>query len=311
MKTKENSIKKSWSRGIGFFLALAVVIAGCTSIDAPVGTDDNGVKSFEDLNINVKYAESYDQTTVTFSRHWPNSISTSLAKNVEGGGELMIDYERVHEVIAFDEDGYMSSTLEFLEGDSEMGMPESVYEQVKAEMPAKDPSDNPVAKIVMTDGLMRQYGKDGTIKSEFPIDKEALRIDPEWLEVLRDSTSDEGNTQNTIKNNIRVLEDSGIKYSVVNGFYAKYEMPPSPEGVADGVSKQEYVRDLRNGNIISYAELNAKGEYLNVTESRYSTIEGIPVLKHEVYYTFGNVNGHWGISERSVMTRENIQIIIN
>lgn len=311
MKTSVNSIVGKLGKTAALFGVLAIIIASCTQMESPFSVQEPDVKSFEDLNINVKYAESYDQTTITYSRHWPSSISTGLAKTVsDGEGEIMVDYERVHEIVAFDEDGYMSTSIEFLEGDSEMNMPESAYEELSEVMPAKASDYNPVTRIIIDDGKISQYGKNGDLLFELPIDKESYRIDPKLLNAA-EATSQSQNAHSAVQGNIAYLNSIGINHSIIGEFYAKYETKAAGLDLEDGVDKKQYVRDLRNGNLLVYAEINSDGKYLNIIESRYTDIEGASILSSESYYTFGDINGKWGISERSVMTRENIKIIKN
>ena len=67
----------------------------------------------------------------------------------------MVDYERVKEVVAFDEQGYMASSIEFLEGDQSMNMPEEIYKSLKEYMPAKDVNHDPIIKQEMSNGVIK------------------------------------------------------------------------------------------------------------------------------------------------------------
>ncbi|MEP1304927.1 MAG: hypothetical protein ABJK11_03485 [Balneola sp.] len=145
MKSELNSIKQF--RGVILLLGVGILLSfACKQATGSFDTSEEK-PIIEDLNINVKYAESYDQTVTTFSRIWPDDISAGFEKGkLNEGGELLVDYERTREVLAFDEDGYMSSVSEFLEGDGEMNMPEEAFNDFKDIMPARSNDYDPVVK---------------------------------------------------------------------------------------------------------------------------------------------------------------------
>lgn len=290
---------------------LAIIITSCTKVDSPFSVEESDVKSFEDLNINVKYAESYDQTTITYSRHWPSSISTGLNKSLsDSDGEFMIDYEKVREVIGFDEDGYMSTSIEFLEGDSEMGMPEEAYENLKNTMPNPGMEHDPMVRIESTNGIERSYGKSGNILYEMEYDPEEFRVDVSYLESLNQS-GDSSDVDASILNNSVRLESQGISFTLVNGFYAKYDIPANQDQEKEGIGLFQEVMDLRNGEVIASSIKSDDEKYLEIVERRYASINNQSVLSREIRYNFGVVNGTWGISTRTVTQRENIQVIKN
>jgi hypothetical protein len=290
------------------FGAIVMLTAGCKqatgSLD--IAEEEPGI---QDLNINVKYAESYDQTVTTYSRLWPEGISAGFGKGkLNEGGELLVDYERTREVLAFDEDGYMSSVSEFLEGDGEMNMPEETYNELKATMPARSNDYDPVVKTVMEGGSLDYYSESGELVFSYPVDKEEYWIDPAVFDSLK---AHETETSQSVKNNLQKLTDEGIQFERIGEFYAGYSMEASAELKADGISKEKYVRDLRNGNILVYATLNPSGEYISVTRSSFSFHQGLPVLSSEERLQFGIINNSWGIIGRTKMTRQNIKVILN
>ena len=311
MKITANSIVGKLARGILLIGVLTIIITGCTNVDSPFSVQETDVKSFEDLSINVKYAESYDQTTITYSRHWPSSISSGIEKTVSNSsGEFMVDYERIHEVVAFDEDGYMSTSTEFLEGDSETGMPESAYEEFKDQMPSHGIEHDPLVRIESGNGVERGYGKSGNILYEMEYNPEEFRVDISLLDSLN-HTGDTSSSSGSIQNNILRLQNEGVNFDLIEGFYAKYNLVPTQEQSKYGIGLMQEVMDLRSGEIIASSIQSLDGKYLQVVESNYQHVNDRSVLSREVRYSFGIVNGKWGISTRTVTQREKIQVINN
>lgn len=286
--------------------ALSIFLTGCAGFESPVTTEEKVVPSLDGLNLNVKYAESYDQTTITYSREWPGSIATGLQKEASGSGEILIDYERVHEVVTFDEEGYMSTSLEFLEGDSEMGMPESLYNELKESMPSHSYDHDPLVKIIASNGIETGYGKSGAVLYEFEYNPDEFKVD---LTLLDDSDqTSNSSTEQSIQQNISRLEADGLNYDLVEGVYAKYQLPASQELKKEGVGLFQEVMDLRSGEIIASSIQDIEGKYLEVVERNFQSIDGSSIMNGEIRYNFGMIDGQWDITTRTVMSRENIQI---
>lgn len=312
MKTSVNSIVGKPGKATALFGVLAIIIASCTQVESPFSVQEPDVKSFEDLNINVKYAESYDQTTITYSRHWPSSISTGLAKTVsDGEGEIMVDYERVHEIVAFDEDGYMSTSIEFLEGDSEMNMPESIYNSLKGEMPANGSDYDPVIRTELKEGTLRYFSKSGKLVFEQQLNKDDYWINPEDLDALNNNGPDSTSTNQSIEGNLKKLELSGISFNRIGEYHVGYEREATQEDIGLGIAKHKYLMDLRNGNINIYASVMPNGNYYSITRSSFATVQGTSILASEEYFHYGEINNSWDVITRRKMTRQNIQIIKN
>lgn len=309
MKTRVNSIVGIPGKATALFGVLAIIIASCTQVESPFSVQEPDVKSFEDLNINVKYAESYDQTTITYSRHWPSSISTGLAKTTsDGEGEIMVDYERIHEIIAFDEDGYMSSVTEFLEGDEKMNMPESVFNDLKTKMPARGINNDAIVREEMSDGLVKLFTRSGNLLYELPYNPEEYRVELSELEAFEEWAKTQ-NSEKSIESNLKKLELEGLDFSVIEGIYAKYS-------VVDQINNSEkirfeYIDDLRTGLNLQTITYRADNRIENVQLNSYQIVSGVPILSGQVTYQYRNVNGSWDVAYRTQMTRNNIKIAKN
>ncbi|MCH2450693.1 MAG: hypothetical protein MK198_11175 [Gracilimonas sp.] len=307
MKTHLKTTKQF--RAVTVLLGVCMLLTyGCKQVNNPLESSNEEL-SIEGLNINVKYAESYDQTEITYSRIWPKGISTGFDKaKSTSGGELMVDYERTHEIIAYDEEGYMSSVSEFLEGDGEMNMPEAVYENLKDQMPARSVDHDPLVRTEMIDGQLNYYSKSGKLMNSYPVNRELYKIDPALLDSLKFGNSD---TNESVQSNIQALENAGIVFNRIGDRYIEYEKVASSINRADGIAKEQYVLNLQNGNIILYATYNPSGDLLALNRSNFKEVNGISILNNEEQFTFGEINNSWGIIQRRTITRENIKIVHN
>ncbi|MBO6523685.1 MAG: hypothetical protein JJ971_07675 [Balneolaceae bacterium] len=310
MKTRVNSIVGIPGKATALFGALAIIIASCTQVESPFSVQEPDVKSFEDLNINVKYAESYDQTEMTFSRQWPEGITAGFSKVSSDGGELLVDYEKTKHVLAFDEDGYMSMATEFIEGDGEINMPESIYHSLKGDMPANGSDYDPVVRTVLENGALRYFSKSGKLVFEQSLNKDEYWINPEDLDALNNDP-DSIDTNQSIKGNLKKLELSGLSFNRIGEYHVGYEREATQEDAELGIAKHQYLMDLRNGNINIYASVLPDGNYYSITKSRFANVNGSSVLTSEEYLHFGEINNSWDVVTRRKMTRQNIQIIKN
>jgi hypothetical protein len=264
--------------------------------------------TIDDLNIDVKYAESYDETRVTFSRRWPSSISHGLAKTVDEGGEIMTDYERISKLIAFDEEGNLYTSTEFLEGDSQMNMPESIYEEVKDKKPAEDINKDPITRIEFSNGQLKHFGRSGKLLSEHSFNPKDYRLDEETLETLSTIIMDLSDEDETISSSIDALNVLGLQYNLKNEFYADVVEPVSNQDHND-VSKYKYRLDLRSGERIEEVAYDLQNRPLHYRISNFVTVDGRPMLQRELYYEYGELNNNWEVVARKVTTRTNHSII--
>lgn len=292
-------------------LGICMMLAfGCKQVNSPLeATSENG-QTIEGLNINVKYAESYDQTEITYSRIWPEGISAGFDKSKStSGGELLVDYERTNEVLAYDEEGYMSSVTEFLEGDGEMNMPEDTYNKLKSTMPAKSADYDPIVKIEYINGVEKRIGKSGNTLYETTYDEELFRIDVDLLDSLK--SNENQRTDESIRRNIERLENDGIDFQILEGRFASFNIKASSDLLENGIVKLRYLEDLQSGEIIRQEFLNKEGNPESIIFSAYKNIAGSSVLFHEESFFFGEINGKWGVTHRSAKNKTNFKIIKN
>jgi len=308
MKKHEKIKNTAYLRGFAVMFSYLIFFTGCTGADNPFNSESaESTISIDDLNIDVKYAESFDQTTITFSRHWPSGITAGFGKiNLPQNGEIMVDYERTSELIAYDENGYLGKVRQFLEGDEKMNMPESAYSVVKANMPSRDSYKNPMIREEMSGGIMRYFDKNGELLSEYPYNEELYRVSQIELDTYKDwqKTS---NSENSVQNNMQLLQNQGINFEILDDYYATYSVNASEDFSED--IRFEYTDDLRTGLPVSMVAYKENGRVESIQLNQYDTNTGFPILSKQVIYQYGNVNGEWNIAYRTLMTRQNIQVL--
>ncbi|MBO6795210.1 MAG: hypothetical protein JJ895_14990 [Balneolaceae bacterium] len=310
MKTHEKTAITVHLCSFAVMFTYLIFIAGCSGSNNPFSSEhsESSSISIDDLNINVKYAESYDETRITFSRHWPQSISQGLAKNVDESGEIMLDYERISKIIAFDDDGNLFTSTEYLEGDSQMNMPESIYEEVKHQKPAEDINKDPIVRIEFSNGILKQFGRSGKLLSEHTFNPEDYRLDEETLETLTSYLEKSISEDETVSSSIEVLDASGLQYNIKGKFYADV-VEPSSINESSKISKYTYRVDLRTGVKIEEVAYDLQNRPLHYRVSNYVTIEGRHLLQRELFYEYGDLNNNWEVIGRKVTTRTNHKII--
>jgi hypothetical protein len=293
-----------------FCIGILVLLVSCTNQTTSTENEIDVPASVEALNISVKYAEAYDQTTITFSRYWPPSISQGLNKTADQDGEIMVDYERVKEVVAFDEHGYMASSIEFLEGDQSMNMPEQIYKELKASMPANGIYYDPIVKEEMSNGVIKKYGVSGNLVYEDTYDPEEYKIDPATLDSLQAYFNAQDST-NSINSSLAQLNAEGINYSREGDYIVKYSLFENSGNNTDNGIRYEYLDDLRNGTNLQTSIFNSEGRLEEVWLNTYANIKGYPILSARTELNYAMVNGKWQVAYRTLTTRENIQLINN
>jgi hypothetical protein len=298
-------------RGVAVILTMLLFLTGCTESNNPFSPEKSEpTVTVDDLNISVKYAESYDETSMYFSRRWPKSMSHGFAKTMNEDGEIMTDYERTSKTIAYDEEGYLYTITEFLEGDSEMNMPESIHEAIKHHKPGEDINKDPVVREEFSKGESYLYGKSGKVISQHSFNPEDFRLDQESLEILASYVENSSSNDQNVSNRIDNLNSSGLSYQIKNSFYADVEETVSDQTTSK-ISKLKYRLDLRTGMKVEEIAYDLQNRPIHYRISSYANIEGTPMLQRELFYEYGELNNNWEIIGRNVITRTNHNIIRN
>lgn len=295
-------------------LATCLVVCGAVLLlsacdDATVAPDvsqnESETTPEEPLPPNVRLQIQYDQTEVTYSNVWPESIVGNDSEKKERGAKRMTEYEKTREVRSYDDEGYLSASYEYIEGHSDMNMPENAYSDLQSEMPYNPEDENPVVRVELGENTMRYLREDGSEARSRPIDPEHYRIAPAVLDSLIDSRDDTSGADNRRSNVLASLERRGISFRRLDENRVAYEKKVEE---VRGTSKVTKVVDLRIGQPI-YLKYELKNGKTDMVETRkYRTVSDFPVLVQSVTYDYDDRKGSWGVVARTEVTRRNVSV---
>ena len=292
----------------------ALTVAGCddTSV-APTspGSSSESSDPGAPLPPDVRLRIAYDQTEVTYSNVWPGSIvgNDEAKKAKKEGAKLMTEFEKTHEVRSYDDEGYLTASYEYLDGNHpNMNMPADAYSDLKSEMPYDPNDENPVVRSVLEGSEMRYIREDGSEARSRPIDPEEFRIDPAKLDSLSNQQDDTSDVDSRRSAALESLQDRGIAFRRLGENRVVYEQ--EVEG-ARGTSSVKKVIDLRFGKPI-YMKYKLKNGNTDMVETRrYTRESGLPVMVESVTYNYDDRTGDWGVVSRTEVTRRDISIQFN
>lgn len=314
-----NGFSPAWPRWPVVLSVLAVAgfaltVAGCddTSVAPPApGSSSEPTDSGAPLPPDVRLRIQYDQTEVTYSNVWPGSIvgndEAKAAK--EEGAKLMTEFEKTHEVRSYDDEGYLTASYKYLDGNHPgMNMPADAYSDLKSEMPYDPNDENPIAGSELNGSTIKYVRADGSEARSRPIDPEKFRIDPAKLDSLsnqQDDTSDVDSRRSAV---LGSLQNRGISFRRLDKNRVVYDQ--KIEDVR-GTSSVKKVIDLRFGKPI-YMKYKLKNGNTDMVETRrYARKSGLPVLMKSVTYNYDDRTGSWGVVSRTEVTRRNVSVQFN
>lgn len=284
----------SW-RTLCALVAAGSCLAGCdNALRAPDPTDPDAA----DQALTI----SYDQVMTSYTRQWPGGTVDGPQNRGAGDSEYMLDYERVSEQVSYDSDGYPTIETRFLEGNQDMNMPEALYNEVQADMPAKPADYNPVVRTTIVGDTYTEYGASGGAISSTRIDREQLRRMP------ADSSVTGGTPGARVEANLQRLRDAGTSPEMISDHHAAIRRGPSGSDAAEGVSGYRYVFDLDTGLPTRTVVLNQQGQPRFVELRTYEKIDGEPVPVHTERYVYGMVDGTWSVAGRTIEHRTNVTV---
>jgi hypothetical protein len=294
---------------------LAFTFTGCddTSV-APPPTEERSTQPTDGeapLPPDVRLRIQYDQTEVTYSNVWPGSIvgnntQGKEARSKEQGAKLMTDYEKIHEIRSYDNEGYLHRSYEYLDGSHPgQNMPPEAYSQLKSEMPY-DPKDrNPVTRFELAGNSMKFIREDGTVAHQAPVDPERYRVDPSKLDSLRNLRTDTSDTESRRTAIRRSLRQQGLSLTQIDKNRVSFTRKLDGKSIASEVKK---VVDLRIGRPIYLKYLLKNGKTDMVITYNYVRKSGLPVKKRSVTYNFDDRTGDWGVVSRTEILRRDISV---
>jgi len=319
-----NMTKTVERRNIKNILKIALVIPACLLVVGLIFTacdSNNSIISGkgspgQEQPVNGKFSPdvalqvSYNQKTMTFSRYWPDGVIARKAKSGAGGNERMLDYENVHEVVAYDQDGYMHMSRKYVEGNADLTMPEDLYEDVKDEMPAHASDYDPVVRSELGDGTLTYYTQSGKVAYQMNVDKEKLRIDPATLDSLKQAAGDTSGTDNKVAERLGRLQKQGISFKKLNSRDILLDSQARPDDEEDVAAYKEVI-DLAINRPIRSAVVRKDGKLESLSLMHYKKVSGYPVMASSETLHYGMRNGKWSVKTRTIRNRTNINVHFN
>ena len=303
--------KQSIAIWIAILSCCFILNAACQNKGVSTGLDENdeNKESFEAIVPNVKLQVSYNEKTMSFSPLWPDDIVASKSK-LNSDSEFLVGYDNTFETVAFNEEGYMFLESIYIEGDSEMHMPEDLYNEIKHKMPAPGSDHDPIVGHRMGNGVLTYYTKSGAEADQIPIDMERIRIEPELLEQILSSESDTS-TSSKVARNLEILKNQNVLFKEVGNTHVLLSEQQIDDASSENLEYQELI-DLRIGRPIRIAVKNSQGNYESFTQLGYKMFNNYPVVENTEHLQFGFRNGEWTQLRRTVTNRSNITVnIIN
>jgi hypothetical protein len=286
---------------------LALTFTGCddTSVaPASPGSSSESSDPGAPLPPDVRLRIQYDQTEVTYSNVWPGSIVGNDAKSRREGAQLMTEFEKTHEVRSYDDEGYLTASYEYLDGNRPgMNMPADAYSDLKSEMPY-DPNDqNPVVRSVLEGNEMRYIREDGSMARTVSVDPERFRIDPQKIDSLKAAdTSDVDSRREMIRES---LEQQSSSLQNIDKNRVAFTQSVSDKR---GVSQVKKVVDLRVGKPVYLKYERKDGETSMVETRQYKLVSGVPVKVRSVTYDYDDRKGKWEVVARTETVRKKISV---
>lgn len=302
-----NRIRKITS-GMMCFISSMLILGACNSDHTSLVESDQGLStSGELLAPNIRYQVSFDEKVTELSRIWPEDIAARFKHKVTSDDELIIDYEARHQKLGFDENGNMLVTYEYFDGNEETNMPASMYEELKHQMPAQADDHNPTKRLTVKDGFMTYFGENGELLRQEKYASDQFKIDPAVLDSMKAAAQQSTSAETKIARNIKALNESDISFNLIGSSLASFSIEVNSEKV----SRFEKTIDLKTGEEVRHAVVLPNGNYETITLMNYKMVEGHPVMETSETLNFGMHNGEWLPKGRTILNRENINVIFN
>lgn len=291
-------------RAGALLLLLGVTLTGC---DAGTGKTPLVEAPPVEVFPTASYALSFEQTSITYSNLWPEGLAAEADAAKSGGDvEYMVDYEHTRETVVFDDEGYLSRTYEYVDGDMGTNLPGEVRADLEHLMPARSESD-PVVRFEMSGGSMRYYTASGAVAHQVSYDPEAFRMQSKTLDDLRARVSEATTDAQQAERTLNTFQTAGVAVSESDGVFARINRSVND---MNGVARVEQVVDLRTGQPVQAVYYREDGRIDSSDLFHYNTFNGMPVMTNSVSLSYGPVNGAWDVAYRTEVNRTNVQTIL-
>lgn len=208
------------------------------------------------------------------------------------------DYSNIQETQIIDEDGYLSFEKNYLNGDGEIGMPAEMMAEAKPQMPYSDRWENPLVKTTFKDGKLTNWAKDGSVLNSYDIPQDQFRINPDSLVSV--DTSDVSGSFNRLQSS---LAGGEVALKALSSHLAQLDFD------IEGNERVQQIVNLKYNQVTYSRSYNELGKQIQESFFKYEVKNGFPVMSVEDTRDFGELNnGQWGLTERTVRNRSNINV---
>lgn len=285
-----------------------LILIGC-EFKQPIGDiGDSPDKVVDPPSINIEY----DNQMVTQSYKWPASTVTGTLGKTTGEEDkvYLVDFANTHTSISIDNQGYIYMKVEWLEGNSDIQMPEQMWEDIKDKTNPFNPKSIPIVAYEYDHGTYSTFDKNGGVIYSLPYEADSLRLDinlfnPDEFARAMDSLNLLDSTSNRTDEIIESLESQGLSYSLLADTKVLVD-----NHTEHGILKQ--VIDLKTGKVDREATYNDDGNLDLATFYSYDYSSHFPLpVQTTTYEVERLLDGTRGVVRRTTETKSNISFDYN
>ena len=246
----------------------------------------------------------YEEESATFSFRRPRTkiYAGSLGKAANENSMYMVDYNNIHKHIEFDEDGYMATSTDYIEGSENGPLLSGIESELDQLRPASDPDKKIVTSVELRNGNLIFLDESSEVLRSKQLNQEEFRIDIAVLDSMNFVECD--TCMGKVNSSIAELRENQMSFNMVDNFHAKIESASDSQHL----SKITRVVDLRTGLVKKTATYDAEGRPRALRNIRHEIVEGFPVESGSLTYRFGSVNNSWQAISMKVVNRTNISV---
>lgn len=278
--------------------ALTLTLA-LTACDAGSGTAGTGTGTAPPMPANASIQISFDEVSETTATSWPGDV----AARADASTELLLRYAHTREVTRFSAEGGYSRTVEYVDGDASTWYPPEFASAVEANVP--DPLDpDPTKRYEIANGQVTIYGVSGAVKGQVNLNGDVFQVSSEMVELMRrspDATADEP-TDRT-EESLELLRQSGMSFRTVQDDLVEIEREDPDSGYTE-----QTLLNLRSGLPRMVTSVRPDGRRESVEIRSYQRAGGLMLPIETVTFSYGDVNGAWGVTSKTQVTRTNLAV---
>lgn len=281
-------------------MCIVLLIAGCDANSPQRDAPDRGEgePAIGDFSPSAIYGVAYDETKYVYSYRWPKQLVK--AGKQTSGDKYITSYSSIGYRTEYDENGYMSQSYEYLDGNAQTRLPKEARKKIGDRRPAYSADSDPVVRMEMSDGQMRYYGVSGAELRSVSYDPETFRVDPEDLAAAGYDTT--ANADERRSNARAQLRRQGLSFSIVDEGHVEVN-----RNATDGSVTQIISLDINRPVLQTFYGSGGKKDM--VMRHVYRVTNGVPVEIYREADHYANLNGQWQPVKRTVRERDNVRAL--